>query len=57
MNESTNNETLNPHSVEISRGQSGKVSFSVKCYGETGEAAAQQSLAVFNQLKQKLGAE
>lgn len=39
-----------PHSLEISRNASGGVSFSVKCYGETIEEAAEKATKMFVEL-------
>jgi hypothetical protein len=45
-------ETLNPHSVEISRGQTGKVGFTVKSYGQTTDASLLSALETFEKLCQ-----
>jgi len=53
MQETQKTEMLNPHSVEISKGQSGKISFSVKSYGESVDVAATKAINVFRKLSEE----
>jgi len=47
-------ELLNPHSVEITQGQSGKVGFTVKSYGKTVAEASDMALETFFETAEKI---
>lgn len=50
----TTMQTLNPHSVEITQGQNGKVGFSVKSYGQTVAEASDMALGTFLATAEKI---
>jgi len=52
MEETQKTEMLNPHSVEITKGQSGKIGFTVKSYGHSTQDALVMALKTFKDLNE-----